>query len=427
MSLIGRLKTPKEIFNDIPMSNPKAWNSALWNIFGAAGGENVTEQSALTYSAWWNLVYLISRTVASLPLHLMQETDGTKNKLTKDPLYRVMYSKPNPLMTSMRLRETMTAHVLTYGNAYAEKVKDGYGFVRALWPITPNRVTPVWTGADIAYQIDLGTEKKTLSREKILHLRGLGFDGLVGYNMTQLAKRSIGLGMAMETFGISYFENGTHPGLVVSHPGVLKDSSKVRQALAETYSGLGQAHRLMLLEENMKPEKMGYNPEESQFLGSRQHQVPEIARWGNLPPHKLKDLTKSSFSNIEQEQISFVQDTILLLLVNIEQEYNTQLLTEREHFDQGKYFKHNVDGLLRGDSASRAVLYRALFNIGGITLNQISDKEDLPRSDSPYADERFVPLNMVPLSLMREVITKQLEKAAKGGNTAPADPSKGGQ
>jgi HK97 family phage portal protein len=275
----------------------------------------------------------------------------------------------------------------------------------------------------LVYRIRMDREADIiLPREKVLHIPGLGFDGFQGYSVIAMARKSIGLGMAMETFGALYFGAGTHPGVVVSHPGQLKDPSKLRDSLGAAYSGLGKSHRLMLLEEGMKIEELGIPPDDSQFLESRQFQIPEIARWFNLPPHKLKDLTKSSFSNIESEQISFVTDSILPWLVRLEQNYQMQLLTVSDKSFSGYgrlYFKHSVDGLMRGDSASRAAFYRAMTNIGAFSINEVRELEDKDPIDG--GDEHFVPLNMVPLSMVKEQFKKKLEASPTIPQPAPTD------
>jgi HK97 family phage portal protein len=173
----------------------------------------------------------------------------------------------------------------------------------------------------------------------------------------------------------------------------------------------------------MKLEKLGIPPNDSQFLESRQFQIPEIARWFNLPPHKLKDLTKSSFSNIESEQISFVTDSILPWLVRLEQNYNMQLLTASDKSLSGYgrlYFKHNFDGLLRADATARANLYRALFNVGGLSINQILAKEEMDPIDDEFADEHWVPMNMIPLSLVKEYLEKNAGKPPVVASHLPA-------
>ena len=413
MSIIGRLE--KSIRNDLALSNPKAWSPSAWNLAGAQSpsGETVTEQTALTYSAFWNAITLISGTIGALPLHLMQGKGKTKRIAEDRVMYRVLHDCANTYMTAMQFRECLQAHVLGWGNGYAEKVRNGYGEMVALWPITPNRVTPMMVEGRLVYRIQIpGDADKYLSRENIFHVAGLGFDGFVGYSVVAMARKSIGLGMAMETFGSRFFGEGTHPGVVIQHPGKLSPEahSNLKQSLGDTYSGLGKTHRLMLLEESMTFQKIVIDPKDSQFLESRQFNIPEIARWFNLPPHKLKDLTKSSFSNIESEQISFVTDSILPWLVRLEQSFNMQLLTEsdREYSGRGRlYFKHNVEGLLRADAAARGTYYKEMWNTGAMTQNQIRALEDMDPDPNPLADELFVPMNMIPLSKVNEYLAKK--------------------
>ena len=376
-------------------------------------GEVVTEETALTYSAVWNAITLISGTVSALPCHLMQKQDRKKRVADDIPLYRIMHDNWNPYMTAMAGRECTTAHVLTWGNLYAEKVLNGVGDVVELWPIPPNRVLRmVMEDGRLWYEIRLPDENKWMPREQILHIPGLGFDGFQGYSPIAMARKSIGLGMAMETFGSRFFEHGINPSAVVTHPHKLKDPAAFRKAVSDVYSGLGKTHQLMLLEEAMSFEQIGIKPEESQFLQSRQFQVPEIARWFNLPPHKLKDLTKSSFNNIESEQISFVTDSILPWLIRFEQNYNLQLLSERQRKERF-FFKHIVEGLLRANAKDRADFYKALIGSTIMTPNEARELEDMNPSDDPLADELFVMTNMVPLSKFEEYLSKNTQSEPK--------------
>jgi HK97 family phage portal protein len=417
----------KDFFiRNLSLDDPKAWNPGLWTFGGAVSisGENVTEETALTYSAVWNAVSLISGTIGALPLHLMQRKGDIKRIADDRRMYGVMHDQWNPWMTAMAGRECLMAHVLTWGNGYAEKVLNGYGEVVQLWPITPNRVRPEMQGSELVYKINMPAGPNvTLPRERILHVPGLGFDGFMGYSVISMARKSIGLGMAMETFGALYFGNGTHPSAVVTHPGVVKNP-EMRKALQDVYGGLGNSHRLMLLEEGMKIEKVGIPPEDSQFLESRQFQIPEVARWFNLPPHKLKDLTRSSFSNIESEQISFVRDSILPWLVRLEQNYQMQLLSpsDRELSGRGRlYWKHIVEGLLRGDSASRAAFYGPMLDRGVFSINEVRALED----QDPIAggDEHFVDLNKIPLSMVEEWFRKKIDtlQLTQEKTTGPGD------
>ncbi|MCJ7564808.1 MAG: phage portal protein [Candidatus Aminicenantes bacterium] len=401
MNIFARLKN--YLFRNLSVTDEKAWDKSLWNLVGSQSlsGENVTESTALTYSAVYNAVSLISGTIGALPLHLMQRK-GQKKRIADDRiLYRVMQSQWNPYMTAMAGRETMMAHVLTWGNGYAEKVWNGYGEIMELWPITPNRVRPVIEAGELVYKIKMDREADIiLPRDKVLHVPGLGFDGFMGYSVIAMARKSIGLSMALETFGALFFGNGTNPGMVVSHPGKLSPVAhdNLKGSLTTAAGGLGKSHRLLLLEEGMKVEKYGIPPDDCQFLESRGFQIPEVARWFNLPPHKLKDLTRSSFSNIESEQISYLTDSILPWLVRLEANFNMQLLTasDKELSGRGRlYFKHSVEGLLRGDAASRGSFYSQMFNIGALSINEIRAFEDLDPVEG--GDIHLVPLNMTSL------------------------------
>jgi HK97 family phage portal protein len=412
---MGFIQKIRRLFN-LSISDPKAWNPSLWNLYGAqsVSGENVTEQSALTYSAFWNAVSLISGTIGSLPLHLMKKNGRSTLIADDNELYRTMHDRWNPFITAKVGRQTITAHVLTWGNGYAEIERNVYGEAIRLWPIAPNRVVSIeMVDNDIVYGVDVGTEIKYLPRSKVLHLHGLGFDGFSGYSVVGMARKSIGLAMAMETFGSRLFSNGTHPGAVVRHPGQVKDVKALREALAETYAGLGNTHRLMLLEDGMEFEKVGIPPEDAQFLQSREFHITEIARWFNLPPHKLKDLTKSSFNNIEQEQISFVTDSILPWLIDFEQEFHLQLLTESQKYREKLYFKHIVEGLLRADAKSRAEYYQIMKRNGLMTPNEIRAKEDLNPDPNPFADELWCEVNLYPLSKFNELQSKQSQLTTK--------------
>lgn len=266
MSVLGRLK-------NLAVNDEKAWSPSLWRLFGSQSisGEVVNEETALTYSAVWAAVNIISKTVSTLPLHLLRKDNRKTIQATEKSLFRVLHAQANPYMTAQGYRETIQAHLLTWGNGFSEIQRDNYGNVIALWPIPPNRVKMEKLDGAIVYRIRVDKEEIITPRESILHIPGLGFDGFRGYSVIAMANRSIGLSMAMETFGSLYFANGTHPGVVVSHPHTLSETShkNLEASLSAGASGLGKSHKLLLLEEAMKIEKIGFAPEESQFLQSR--------------------------------------------------------------------------------------------------------------------------------------------------------------
>lgn len=204
---------------------------------------------------------------------------------------------------------------------------------------------------------------------------GLGFDGLIGHSPIAMAKNAIGLAIAAEEYGSSFFSNSGTPSGVLEHPGVLKEPEKVREAWNEAYGGSGNAHKVAVIEEGMKFNPISINPQEAQFLETRKFQVNEICRIFRVPPHMIADLEKSSFNNIEQQSLDFVTNTIRPWLVRIEQAIFQQLLSEEE---QRKYFaKFNVDGLLRGDFQSRMNGYAVGIQNGFMSPNDVRQLEDM--------------------------------------------------
>lgn len=403
MAILSSLLSKRPV--NVAVTSEKAWNPALWNLIGSQSnsGVNVNEETALNYSAVFNAVTLYSGTISTLPLRLLIEKSNKKTPAVDKSIYHVMHTRWNKYMTAQVGREVLTAHVLTWGNGYAEKIFDKLGNIVELWPIPPNKIRPEMVDGELVYIIQVEGQQIILPREKVLHIPGLGFDGFVGYSVIGLARESIGLGMAMEQFGSHFFGNGTHPGVVVEHPNKLSEAAhkNLKDSLVSKYSGLGNAHKLLLLEEGMKLHAVGIPPEDAQFLESRQFQIPEIARWFNLPPHKLKDMTKSSFNNIESEQVSFVTDSILPWIVRFETNFNMQLLADRDS-KKGYYFKHVVEGLLRGDTKARAEFYTKMFQIGSMSPDEIREKEDLDPIADGSGKRYFVPLNYVPLDKIDE-------------------------
>lgn len=407
MSIINRIE--QSVFN-LSLTEPKAWDSSLWNLYGSqsSSGEKVNESTALTYSAVFNAVTLYSNTISTLPLQLLMHNSNKKTiQIKNEKIYKVLHNRFNPYMTAQVGREVMVAHILLWGNCFAEKVKNGFGEIVELWPIPPNRVRMEMISGELIYQITIDNEEKPFNREKIFHIPGLGFNGFTGYSVINLARRSLGLGMAMETFGAKYFGQGIHPGIIVKHPSVLKDPKTFRTAMQEIYGGLGESHKLMLLQEGMDIVKTSIPPEDSQFIESRAFHISDVARWFNLSPVKLKDLTKLSNNNEESEQRSYIIDSVLPWLIRFEQNYDMQLLSTSQE-RKGMFFRHNIDGQLRGNQKDRAEYYRIMFGLASMSPNDIREKENQDPIDG--GDEYFVQLNMIPLSRAKEYVEYLISK-----------------
>ena len=389
------------IRRNLSLTNPKSWNPALWNLYGAGqteAGIKVDENSALNLAAVYAAINIISGDISTLPLGLFKTVKNKRKRITDHKSLQVLTYRANPVMPAINVRRTLTAHMLSWGNMYAEIVRDGMNNVVEIWPLTPDRVAPKWQAGTVVYKIDQGMAKEiTLPKEKVLHISGLGYNGITGYSVISKAAESIGLSMASEKFGARYFGANTNMGGAIKYPRALgADAKKNLAASLGGYTGSDNSHRWMILEQGMEIEKLGFSPDDSQFLQTRQFQVPEIARWFNMPPHKLKDLTRSTFSNIEEQETEYVVSCLVPWLTIIEQNYNIQLLTEKEH-RLGYYFKHNVKGLLRGSSSARAEYYTKRFYLGTITPNEIRAFEDEDPLETEYADKTYIQQNLMPL------------------------------
>lgn len=353
---------------------------------GSTSGKPVNERSALQMTAVYACVRILSEAIAGLPVHLYQyKEDGSKEKALAHTLYRLLHDEPNPEMTSFVFRETLMTHLLLWGNAYAQIIRNGKGEVLALYPLMPNRMTVDRDEKDHLYyqyqmqDSDAPTMKNgtvTLKPTDVLHIPGLGFDGLVGYSPIAMAKNAIGMAIACEEYGAKFFANGATPGGLLEYPGTVKNPEAVRESWNKGFSG-GNSHKIAVLEEGMKYTPISISPEQAQFLETRKFQIDEIARIFRVPPHMVGDLEKSSFSNIEQQSLEFVKYTLEPWIIRWEQSINRALLSEKE---KAAYFvKFNVDGLLRGDYQSRMNGYATARQNGWMSANDIRELENLDR------------------------------------------------
>lgn len=233
------------IFSGLFKSRDKPQNSTAGSAYrfymgGSTAGKNVTERSAMQMTAVYSCVRVLSEAVAGLPLHVYKyRSDGGKEKAINHSLYRLLHDEPNPEMTSFVFRETLMTHLLLWGNAYAQVIRNGKGEVIALYPLMPNRMSVDRdSNGKLYYKYYRGSDKAIRSKEyevilspgDVLHIPGLGFDGLVGYSPIAMAKNAIGLAIATEEFGAKFFANGAAPSGVLEHPGTIKDPTKVREA-----------------------------------------------------------------------------------------------------------------------------------------------------------------------------------------------------
>lgn len=404
---------------DKPVTDSTSGSAYRFLFGGSTAGKPVNERSAMQMTAVYACVRILSESIAGLPLHLYRYTDsGGKEKAVDNPLYFLLHDEPNPEMTSFVFRETLMTHLLLWGNAYSQIIRNGKGEVIALYPLMPNRMTVDRDNKGrLYYQYWRGKDEAKLSRDNIvilqpsdvLHIPGLGFDGLVGYSPIAMAKNAVGMAIACEEYGAKFFANGATPGGILEHPGIVKDPAKVRESWNAVYQGSSNAHRIAVLEEGMKYTPIGISPEQAQFLETRKFQINEIARIFRVPPHMVGDLEKSSFSNIEQQSLEFVKYTLEPWLVRWEQAMVRSLLskTEKEQY----FIKFNVDGLLRGDYESRMNGYATARQNGWMSANDIRQLENLDRiSKKEGGDLYLINGNMTKLADAGIFAAKQSKK-----------------
>ena len=409
----------------------KAADAGYSFLFGrTTSGKPVNERTAMQTTAVYACVRILAEAVASLPLHVYEYQDDGGKKLVHDhPLYYLLHDEPNPEMTSFVFRETLMSHLLIWGNAYAQIIRDGAGRVLGLYPLLPDKMDVQRDDrGNIYYVYSRNSDENPmfkeyrdirLKAEDVLHIPGLGFDGLIGYSPIAMAKNAVGMTLACEEYGASFFANGANPGGILEHPGVLKDPSKVRESWNSVYRGVNNAHKIAVLEEGMKYQQIGIPPEEAQFLETRKFQINEIARLYRIPPHMVGDLDKSSFSNIEQQSLEFVKYTLDPWVIRWEQSLQRSLLLPGE---KGKYFiKLNVDGLLRGDYQSRMNGYAVGRQNGWFSANDIREMENM----NPIPDEQGGNLYLINGAMTKLEDAGAFAKTDTGQQNTPAQENSG--
>jgi HK97 family phage portal protein len=371
--------------------------TGLWGKKTSAG-ENVDEETALTFSAVYACVRILSETLASLPFHVYrQEDNGNKYIDASHPLYRLIHDAPSKNFTSFTFRETMMAFLSLWGNAYARIIRSGAYLPIELEIIHPANVDVSASKNGNVYTIKAQEGKTTkVNAVDMIHVPALSFDGLKGKSPIEVAAENIGLGLALQRFGAEFFRNGAALSGMIEHPGKLSDTAykHIMESLENKHVGKDNRHRLQVLEEGMKYAQVTVPPEAAQFIASRKFQLNEVARIFRIPPHMLADLERSTNNNIEHQGIEFVQYTMLPWCVRFEQEFNRKIFKGNEN---GKYFvKFNLNGLLRGDAASRAQHYKDMFYEGIYSINEIRELEDMNKI-GPEGDVRYIVSNLVPV------------------------------
>ena len=379
-------------------TNPR--DPALADWFGGGSntvaGVQITPNRAMQLSAVYACVRILSGTVASLPMQVYRRTERGRDRAENHPLQPLLHYRPNPWQTSLEWREMQMGHLLLRGNAYSEIMTTVGGEVKGLVPLHPDCVEPQWSADNtrIVYRYSPPNgETRVIPQSRMLHIRGLGFNMLKGLSPIDYARETLGATIAMEQFGAAFFGNGANLGSIMEHPGVVGEDAEDRlRASLEKYRKADNAHKTLILEEGMKWRQIAVEPENAQFLESRGFQIEEIARLFGVPPHMIAHTSKDTSwgSGIEQQNIGYVTFSARPWLVRWEQAIHRDLIQSQEQDDF--YVEFNVEGLLRGDTKSRAEYYQMGINSGWLAPNEAREKENMNPKDG--LDDTWHPLNM---------------------------------
>ena len=391
-------------------ASPKdAISSAPTFYFGSSfSGKSVTARSAIQLSTVYACVRVISETVASLPLNVFEVTERGGVRALEHPLQRLLHDEPNPEMTSFVWRETMLSHLLLWGNSYCQIIRNGRNGIVGLYPLlTDHMEVDRDSKGRLTYTYTTGEGRIVrLAPEDVLHIPGLGFDGVMGYSPIALEKSAVGLSIAAEEYGSKFFGNGAMPSGVLTHPNTVKDPKRLRESWNAAYGGSANSGKVAILEESMSFTPISIPNDAAQFLETRKFQVTEICRIFRVPPHMIGDLERATFSNIESQNISFAVHTIRPWLVRIEQAMNRALFSEGEKAGSSGgrryYAQFNLDGLMRGDYKSRMEGYAIARQNGWMSANDIRELENLnPIPAEDGGDDYLINGNMCALSAAR--------------------------
>lgn len=361
------------------------------NVFGTFTGKNVTSSNALGLSAVWGCTKVLSESIASLPLNIYERmADGDRLLADSHRLYFLLHNQPSKLYTSYTFIEYLVKSICLNGNGYAIINRDRNANIISFTCVNPSEIKIIQEYGSLYYNVKGYDE--LIPAEDMIHVKNLTNDGILGMSPIQYAAESLGWGIALQTYGNTFFGNGGMPSGTLESDKVLTTEAveRLRQSWDKAYGGVDNANKVAVLEEGIKFNPVSISNESAQFLSSKQWSISEIARWFRVPPHLIQDLSKSSFNNIEMQSLEFVQYTLTPILKRFEQEFNSKIFktTERNRF----FVEFNVNGLLRGDAKTRADLYTKAIQWGWMSINEVRKKENM--NAIPNGDEHLVPLNM---------------------------------
>jgi HK97 family phage portal protein len=391
-------------------------------------GLTSSDVAALNLASVFNAATIRTNYIAMLPLiTYYRDPSGNKEKFKGSPVYSLLHDKPNPLMTSFSWRVAMEQHAIFYGGGFSRIERDVLGRPIWLWLLDGKRMTPrlVDNGRRLEWSYRDKDYQETIYRdEDIIHIPSLTSDGITGEGVIKNASKSLYLSREAEAFGQRFFSQGLNAGGVISNPSKMSDSAfKHLKESFDDRAKPGNAHKPLILEDGMTWNKITFSPEEAQFLGTRQFQDVEIARWFNLPLRMLKMADASGLRNVEQIAIEMVQGTMLPRYVAWEQEINNKLFADPNGRESNRFCEFNVDGLLRGDSKTRADVSHIMRLDGVLNADEWRARENMNPIGGDKGSEYWGQPNLAANKFNTEETPQ--DDASQDGDT-PDDEPEGG-
>ena len=358
----------------------------------------VNPNVALTYSTIFACVRVIAETIATLPLFLYKVKGNNKVKAREHNLYSILHDAPNLECTSVSFFESLITQILLTGNGFAEIIKDNFNNILELHILDANKIRVYRDNYNnIVYEYYDDGKIISLSKRQVLHIAGLGWNGIIGYSPIALMRRQIATGIYQDNFALDFFSNGVKKVPILSHPNRI--SKEAKESMKESFRKSWD-NGIVVLEEGITVNPITMNLSDAQFLDSRRFSVEEICRIFRVPPHLIGDLSRSTNNNIEHQSIEFVTHTIRPWCVRIERGLNNFLLNIKE---KGKYtIEFMLDGLLRGDTLTRQQSNQIKLNNGILTRNQWRQQENMNEVEDEYGDDYFCSQQIRPIKKVYE-------------------------
>lgn len=400
------------------LSNPEEWFVEWAGGMKSASGERVNEVAAMGLAAYLACLKNISEDVAKQPLGIYEKMEPRGSRYLSDhPVTMLLHNQPNPEMSAFSFRETLTMHALGWHGGFAEIVRSGESVVE-LWPLDPTCVERCRNsyGGPLFYRVH-GIE---FQPRDIFDLHGLGYNGLTGFVLANIAKDVIGNALAAQKFSGSFFANGIVTSGVIQVDDAMSETAfkHLRESFYERHSGAKNQYKPIILEQGAKWQPQSGSARDAQMLEVLQDGVVGICRLFRMPPHKVQHLLQATYSNIEQQDLEYGKDTIMPWDIRWEEEIWRKLLFPKERIR--RFAKHNMDLYMRGDTVSRATFNREMFNIGAVSINDIREKEDMNPVEG--GDVHFVNAALVPLAMAAKGEHLLNNQPSQAGNTAGTPP-----